>query len=127
MKNIPLTQVPQKDLVQGETELQEDSMPKYLTIHHETAVDRLLLESRWTEISMDPRADWEMTLFNLEQGRRWCEWSAPNPQVIEEIFRDLGIKWTEILEVEVTSASQQRLWEARSESSGDLVSSGRWL
>ncbi len=90
-------------------------MPKYLTIHHETAVDRILLESRWTEISMDSRAEWIMTAFNLEQGRRWCEWVAPNPQTIEEIFRDLGIKWTEILEVEVTRASQQRLWEERSE------------
>jgi len=64
---------------------------------------------------MDPRADWEMTLFSRKQGRRWCEWYAPNPQVIEQIFRDLGIKWTEILEVEVTSATQQRIWEARSE------------
>lgn len=90
-------------------------MPKYLSIHHETSADRLLLESRWTEISMDARADWEMTLFNLEHGRRWCEWTAHNPKVIEEILRDLGIKWTEILEVEVTRASQQRLWEERSE------------
>ena len=93
-------------------------MPKYLTIHHETAVDRLLLESRWTEISMDPRADWIMTAFNLEEGWRWCEWSAADPQAIEEILRDLGIKWTEILEVEVTRASQQRLREARSEEGG---------
>jgi hypothetical protein len=100
-------------------------MPKYLTLHHETAVDRVLLESRWTEISMDPRADWIMTVFNLEEGRRWCEWSAPDPQAIEEILRDLGIKWTEILEVEVTRASQQRLREARSERGGYLTSSVR--
>jgi hypothetical protein len=126
VKNIPVAHVSGKDLVQGGTELQEDSMPKYLTIHHETAVDRLLLESRWTEISMDPRADWEMTLFNLEQGRRWCEWSAPNLQVIEEILRDLGIEWTEILEVEVTRASQQRLWEERSRNSSELGPAGRW-
>jgi hypothetical protein len=98
-------------------------MPKYLTIHNETAVDRLLLESRWTEISMDSRAEWIMTAFNLEQGRRWCEWAAPNPQAIEEIFRDLGIKWTEILEVDVTTASQQRLWEERSGGTGNLIHS----
>ncbi len=100
-------------------------MPNYLTIHHETAVDRLLLESRWTEISMDSRAEWIMTVFNLEEGRRWCEWVAPNPQIIEEIFRDLGIKWTEILEVQVTRASQQRLWEHRSERSDYLTASVR--
>lgn len=89
-------------------------MPKYLTIHHETLIDKVLLESRWTEISMDTRALWEMTLFNLEQGRRWCEWDAPNRQVIEQIFDELGIKWTEILEVEVTTASKSRLWEVQS-------------
>jgi hypothetical protein len=101
-------------------------MPKYLTIHHETAVDRLLLESRWTEISMDSRAEWIMTAFNLEEGRRWCEWAATDPQAIEEILRDLGIKWSEIVEVEVTRASQQRLWEERSEGRGvDLTSSVR--
>ena len=88
-------------------------MPKYLTLHDETLVDRVLLESRWSEISMDTRADWEMTLFNHEVGRRWCEWNAPNTGVIEEIFRDLGIKWTEILEVEVTTPSQWRLWEVQ--------------
>jgi len=100
-------------------------MPKYLTIHYEMAVDRLLLESRWTEISMDSRAEWIMSAFNLEKGRRWCEWDAPDPQVIEEIFRDLGIIWSEILEVEVTRASQQRLWEERSKKAGDLASSVR--
>ncbi len=100
-------------------------MRRYLTIHHETAVDRLLLESRWTEISMDSRAEWIMTAFNLEQGRRWCEWVAPNPKIIEKIFRDLGINWTEILEVEVTRASQQRLWEERSDRAAYLAASAR--
>ena len=89
-------------------------MPKYLTIHNETNLDRVLLESRWTEISKDPRADWHITLFNLEKGVRYCEWDAPHAQVIETIFRELGIKWSEILEVEVTSASQWRLWEVKS-------------
>ncbi len=100
-------------------------MRRYLTIHHETAVDRVLLESRWTEIAMDSRAEWIMTAFNLEQGRRWCEWVAPNSETIEEIFRDLGIKWTEILEVEVTRASQQRLWEERSERRAHLAAPHR--
>ncbi len=83
-------------------------MPKYLTIHNETHLDRVLLESRWTEISKDPRADWQMSLFNLELGVRYCEWDAPHPLVLETIFRELGIKWSEILEVDVTSASQWR-------------------
>ena len=89
-------------------------MPKYLTIHNETHLDKMLLESRWTEISKDPRADWQMSLFNLELGLRYCEWDAPHPLVLEAIFRELGIKWSEILEVDVTSASQWRMWELKS-------------
>lgn len=86
-------------------------MTKFLTIHEETNVDRVVLETRWTEISQDRRADWQMTLFNLDQGKRFCEWDAPNAEVIEQIFRELGIRWSGILEVEVTAASEWRMWE----------------
>jgi hypothetical protein len=92
----------------------EYAMPKFLTLHHETDVDRVLLESRWTEISQDPRADWQMTLFNMGQGKRFCEWDAPDASVLEEIFKELRISWTEILEVDVTVASQWRIWELES-------------
>jgi hypothetical protein len=89
-------------------------MPKFLTVHNETGVDRVVLESRWTEISQHPEADWHMTLYNLDLGRRYCEWDAPSREALEEIFRALGIKWTDIFEVEVTTASQWRLWEIES-------------
>jgi hypothetical protein len=92
----------------------EDAMPTFLTIHHESHVDTVTLESRWTEISRDRRAAWQATLFNVELGRRYCEWEAPNREVIEQIFRELGIKWTEILEVRVTISSQWRGWEIQS-------------
>jgi hypothetical protein len=86
-------------------------MTKFLTIHKETNVDRVVLETRWTEISRDRRADWQMTLFNLDRGKRFCEWDALNAEVIEQVFRELGITWSEIVEVEVTAASEWRLWE----------------
>jgi hypothetical protein len=55
-----------------------------------------------------------MTLYNVDTGQRFCEWDAPHPKVIEEIFRELEIKWTEIIEVEVTSASSWKVWEIQS-------------
>jgi len=89
----------------------EDTMPTFLTIHYESDVDRVTLESRWTEISRHRRAAWQMTLFNLELGKRYCEWEAPNREAIEQIFLELGIKWSEILEVDVTLSSRWRVWE----------------
>ncbi len=89
-------------------------MPRFLTLHNETNLDRVLLESRWTEISMDPRADWHMTLYGLDLGERFCEWEAPDCETIERIFGELGIKFTEIIEVDVTSASDWRIWQLES-------------
>lgn len=86
-------------------------MPKFLTIHDETGVDRILLESRWSEIARDSRAEWQMTLFTEDLGRRFCEWDAPDRRAIEEIFQEMGIKWSEIIRVELTSSSLWRLWE----------------
>lgn len=58
-----------------------------------------------------------MTLYNTDTGQRFCEWDAPHPKVIEEIFQELGIEWTEIIEVDVTSASSWKLWEIQAEKS----------
>lgn len=88
-------------------------MPKYLTVHDETMIDKVTVESRWTELAKEPRAEWQVTLFTADMGRRWCEWDAPDRSAVEEIFREFGIKWSEIIEVEVTSASQWRLWEMK--------------
>jgi hypothetical protein len=92
----------------------EETMPKFLTLHEESNIDRISLESRWTEISRDPRADWQMTLFNLKLGKRFCEWDAANREILEQIFDELSIPWSEIIEVEVTSSSDWRLWEIES-------------
>lgn len=89
-------------------------MPKYLVTHHETNIDRILLETRWSEAARETRARWQMTLFRSDLGERYCEWDAPNKETLEEIFRDLGIKWSEIVEVEVTEASDWRLWQLSS-------------
>ncbi len=83
-------------------------MPKYLTIHNETNVDKITLETRWTEICRDTRAAWQMTLFNAAEGIRYCEWDAPDEGVLKEIFEDLGIKYSEIIEVDVTAPSEWR-------------------
>jgi len=86
-------------------------MPKFLTIHDENITDRVLIESRLTEISSDPRAEWEIALLTSDLRRRFCEWDAPNRQAIEELLWDHQINWSQIVEVEVTSASRWRLWE----------------
>jgi len=79
-------------------------------------IDRVLLESRWTEIARDSRAEWQMTLYHADGGKRYCEWKAGGPKVIAEILRGLGVKWSEILETEVTSPSEWRVWEITSRS-----------
>jgi len=89
-------------------------MPKYLITHHENNIDRILLESRWTEAARETRANWQMTLFGTDLGERYCEWDAPNKETIEAILRDLGIRWSEIVEVDVTEAADWRLWQLSS-------------
>lgn len=89
-------------------------MPKYLTIHNETNVDQIILETRWTEIARDQRATWQMTLFNTKEGIRYCEWEAPHQDVIKEIFKQLGIKYSEIIEVDVTVPHEWRRWQMES-------------
>lgn len=86
-------------------------MSRFLTIHDESVTERVFLESRLTEILNDPRAEFNMALVDGDRGRRYCEWEAPSHQFVEELLWDYEITWSHMSEVEVTSASEWRLWQ----------------
>lgn len=86
-------------------------MPYYLTIHHEPMLTRQEIESRWVVLAGEPRAFWIKAWFDLSMGRRFCWWDAPNRGTLEQIFADHGVRWEEIVKVNMTDPSQWILRE----------------
>jgi hypothetical protein len=78
-------------------------MPHYLAIHNEPAVPREKVAGRWIELAKEGRAIWLKTWYNFDNGRRFCWWDAPHKEALEDIFRDHGVPWEEIIEVEHTT------------------------
>ncbi len=78
-------------------------MPYYLVVHEEPSVPKETVESRWADLAMEPRAFWLKTWHNLGIGKRYCWWDAMGKEVLEQVFRDHGITWKRIIEVELTT------------------------
>ncbi|MGO8879819.1 MAG: nickel-binding protein [Desulfomonilaceae bacterium] len=78
-------------------------MPYYLVVHEEPLVPKETIESRWVDLAVEPRAFWRKTWHNLGIGKRYCWWDAMNKEILEQVFRDYGIAWKSITEVELTT------------------------
>jgi len=78
-------------------------MPYYLVVHEEPSVPKETIESRWGDLAVEPRAFWRKTWHNLGIGKRYCWWDAMNKEILEQVFRDYGITWKSIIEVELTT------------------------
>ncbi len=78
-------------------------MPYYLVVREEPSVPKETIESRWVDLAVEPRAFWRKTWHNLGIGKRYCWWDAMNEEILEQVFRDYGITWKSITEVELTT------------------------
>jgi Protein of unknown function (DUF4242) len=83
-------------------------MLKYLTIHKETHLDRVLLESRWINLAQERAGTWVKTWFNLQSGRRFCWWDSPSKETVRKTIQKHGVSWEDIIQVGLTTPSEWR-------------------
>jgi hypothetical protein len=81
-------------------------MPHYVTVHNEPGVPREIIESRWKVLAQEARAVWVRTWFNLDIGKRFCWWDAPNKEILEAVFNDHAVPWERITQVQLTTPSE---------------------
>jgi hypothetical protein len=86
----------------------ERYMTNFLSVHHEPSASREKIEVRWVGLAEENRGIWVKTWYNLDSGKRFCWWEAPAREILEEIFRDHGVTWEEIMPVELTIPSRER-------------------
>lgn len=85
-------------------------MAYYLAVHVDKSTPRESVEDRWTALELERRAIWLKTWYDFGLGKRYCWWDAPTKQALEEVFRDYGVPWEEIIEVEHTTPAE---WVSR--------------
>ncbi len=89
-------------------------MARYLVAHNVVSIyeDQEDWIRDWSGLRQRAKADarWTSSWYCSETNRMYCEWDAPNREVVEQIFRELGIPWSLLIEVEVTTGSRWRHW-----------------
>jgi len=83
-------------------------MATFMVVHKAPDLSWKEVEKKWMELSKVQEAIWVRTWFNKEEGVRYCEWMAPNGQVLKNIFSRHGVSWESLLEVEKTSPGSWR-------------------
>lgn len=81
-------------------------MPHYMTVHYEPGTPAKVIQTRWIDFAQERRALWRRTWHNLELGKRYCWWDAPDREALEEVLKERGVPWEEILQVDLTTPSE---------------------
>ena len=84
-------------------------MLKFMVVHRSPDTSWEEVVKNWTKLARVQSATWERTWFNQNEGVRYCLWHASDAGALEEIFRELGIIWESIMEVQETVPD---IWKA---------------
>ena len=75
---------------------------QYMVVHVDPNIPWKKVEENWSKLANVEHATWVRTCFNREKGVRYCVWLAPNEKMLATIFKELGISYESIIEVEET-------------------------
>lgn len=81
-------------------------MAHLLSIHYEPSIPRGKLVERWRRLARARNAFWIKTWFNMDLGKRYCWWGAPNKETLEGVFAAHDVPWEEIVEVKFTTPAE---------------------
>lgn len=86
-------------------------MPKYMIVHHE---DPEFVSNHINQAckicSEEKKATWKRVYYNLKEGRIFCEWEAPDRNILENVLNESSLPCGEIVEVEEMT-SGECCWE----------------
>lgn len=77
-------------------------MKKFMVIHRDPNISWKKVEGNWAKAANVESATWIRTFFNKKDGVRYCVWFSPRAEKLASVFKDLGVNYESILEVEET-------------------------
>lgn len=77
-------------------------MKKYMVVHRDPKSSWKKIEENWAKSANVETATWLRTCFNKKEGVRYCVWLSPNEKKLKSVFKNLGVTYESLMEVEET-------------------------
>lgn len=75
---------------------------KFMVVHRDPKISWKKVEENWAKSANVEAATWIRTCFNRKEGVRYCVWLAADAKKLKSVFKDLGVGYESLLEVEET-------------------------
>ena len=85
-------------------------MPRFVAVH-----TMPMTEEQWKERmsgewpSFPPGVTWKLTYCDFADGKFFCEWEAPNKEIIEQIFKGMGLPFDAVYPVRLFDFAKREL------------------
>ena len=77
-------------------------MKKFMVVHRDPNISWQQVEANWAKSAAVETATWIRTYFNKNRGVRFCVWLSPNEEDLKSAFKDLGVTFESLIDVEET-------------------------
>lgn len=77
-------------------------MKKFMAVHRAPDISWEKVEENWAKSANVEEATWIRTYYNKNVGVRYCNWLAPDAEKLKSVFKDLGVSYESLIEVEET-------------------------
>ncbi|RPI70808.1 MAG: DUF4242 domain-containing protein [Ignavibacteriales bacterium] len=77
-------------------------LKKYMAVHKDPKISWKKVEENWAISANIDVATWLRTYFNKNEGVRYCVWLSPDAKKLKSVFKNLGVTFESLMEVEET-------------------------
>ena len=86
-------------------------MPRFVAVHTMS-----MAEEQWNELMMSeekpsfpPGVSWKLAYCDFADGKFFCEWEAPNKDIIEQVFKEMEMPFDVVYPVRLYDVAKNEL------------------
>lgn len=84
-------------------------MPRFMAVHSIPVTEQQLTEMFNARSNFPSGVDWNQSFCDFGEGKVFCEWDAPNKEVIEALFKQSNLPYDKVYEVQRFDAKTGQL------------------
>ena len=83
-------------------------MPRFVAVHTMPVTEEQLMARFKSMPSLPKGLSWKLTYCDFKDGKFFCEWEAPNKEVIEQGFKAQKLPFDAVYPVEVFNVAKKK-------------------
>lgn len=84
-------------------------MPRFIAVHTMPMTEEQAMTMFKNMPALPPGVSWKLTYCDFDDGKFFCDWEAPNKEVIEQGFKSMNLPFDAVYPVRIFNVAKGAL------------------